>query len=1684
MFHRSYACLAVAIMMLLPGAVSATNYDVTTTDDIIEVDGYCSLREAMLAINEQRGHIGGNYTDLLGVVLQSTGGNLEFSKKVINITRSSLLVTAGQRLLANRGDVIEYRITVSALVGGGDASDVTISYLFPDQNPALAGYRGYASEYQPNSTRLNGEDEADPAAGVFPLASPFLINSPTGVAEGSPLAQEGLIREGESAEVVFRITVEAGADEIPLEELPGNIEDEEDRQYLVEAECPAGTLSNALLLDAVLLDSVDPAPEYQLSGELEVGQDPGNKPTVTLQPRKNAPFDDEPKKNVVIKAAAATRVFRVFNGSTLNLDSITVAGNGAVAGANGGLVYASGAVALGARTLLTGGAADNGGAIYIEGDRSLTFSLAKFENNVAAVNGGAIATSADFSGTISGARFHFVGNEATAGDGGAIFLDNQDLLLRPQIFLTNGTMYGNEALDGAAVRINAINRIAAFNNLTIAGNDGGTAVSLATPGDASSDDILLNTAVLGNQGGDCAADDGAATLDAATIQYVVSMNESCGPQDEEFASDDPLEVIDYSLADFSLLLGVDPATPDASAKYQCGDNGLPGSAGCLPREFADGFQGFLPNNRDRAFGAPAVFGFGSPEDAVGPSVCESKDQRDKDRASRCDVGSVELQVALGTFDELTVIQGVRSVADVIANDLGDLDIDCNRLDDPLITDPLLGLTAADCVTFVLLPQRGMVEVVTGDGVLTDAEGVVIPAGYPMVHYTGSANFHGVDQFRYVISKYAVNGATFAGENPSGSATMLVQPASGLTSKEDITTLSGAINGLFLGLLLMAFRIRQRAVSLKSLLLAVVLMIAPAAYSAEILVNTLLDEEETNGLCSLREALRASFDNTPFFVPDCNPGATGRDRIIIDVQGEIPLNGQLEVEGSSVDIEGLGFEDTVINARGLSRVILARSNLTLKNLTLEGGSAADNGGAIFTTASLSLDGVVVRNNSASGSGGAIYLNYSSDPRRAVDIVRSEFSGNSAGIHGGVLSMIGQNNSHDVFIDSTAFLANSAGSTGGALDINLPRGGNLRVINSTFNLNSAAQGAAIDLQQLDASVTAYILNSTFINSAAGGAAGAIETDNAAGGVHLSHSIYSGSGQCSTSGTALLKESYYNLFSGAALEASCLAVVPEASVGNDFADQADIETVLNGGALVPAAVVDGKLIPSHYPIQLAESGNPAFVQIVDAGNESLELAQGGNAARACRSSDTRGRTRESGGICDLGAFELQVPTAIEDRGTNQRRFELRSRIPVLDNDLVGDGVPGVSGIVESELLSGAIDLDPANAGSVDAKVTILRDGGSTTLTRVANGSWQFTLPGSPLPEGEYLVSVILKDLAGTNLYNARQTIIVRSPAVPEDDDENIFRGDAALKITHIEVDGTVDDDFITTDGLITIHGTSFAENGSEIEVFLDEESVGTTTLSAPDNVCGVLDGTVTGDLTSTSLAGRTDDCIVLFDPGQLSCDDLEGGYEETFNYRFFVFNPETGVTASTEAEVNVRVGNVPPRFEKQEEAGVPGEPVVFDIVATDPDSASPTAPIPLTASSIRMQQAPKFASSGQRTFLEEGNTVTRFMTFGIVGVGAVDPELGDIDPLDDDVSALGVVVDLDANTVTYTPRRFETKFNDRFVLTVTDGCGAEMSAEFKVVYPGATDVGSMGVWSVFASLLLFVRRRRGVASVYGTV
>ncbi|PKM21673.1 MAG: hypothetical protein CVV10_08185, partial [Gammaproteobacteria bacterium HGW-Gammaproteobacteria-14] len=1086
MFHRSSARFATGILLAVSAVASATNYDISTREDVVRQDGFCSIREAMTAINTQRGVIGNRFSDELGVDLSFTSGDVTFSKSIRNETSNSRLVVAGAQLTAKRGDILEYTITVEAKEDGGDAEGVRLAYRFPEE--IFGRYRGHSSVYVAGSTTLDGEPVSDKSGGRFPLSGDGIrLQSPRTEDDNPDASISGRIKEGESVEVMFQIEVARGENEVFSEDLPEPAR-EADREYLVMAECPAGSGSNTIALKSVpvLKDNGDKngqaAIRYELTeGELQVGggvnrEGNGVAASVTFVAQKDTAFDTREKKNPIIVAAESSRIFSVVASATLELSGITLrGGDPGFNSEDGGLIHSAGIVELKAGTLLTGGRARHGGAIYIEGNRRLIIEESRLEKNRASLNGGAIASDPGFSGDIGAFQFHFVENRAD-GDGGAIFLDG----VNPEAQLVNGTFYGNSAVDGSAVRVAAESRTTSFNNLTVAGNDGGAALSYYAPANFSPSpsrpkaDYILNSAVVGNAGGDC----GASPLNDALVEYVASGG-SCVPLN--LADFLELPGNDSTNADFSVLVGAEGVCPVLAG------------AVCEPLVFDNKLVGFLPNvNAD----TPTLVDAASPEDAVDLfKVCANNDQRGLDREPRCDMGAIELQIAAGTNDEFIVVQGVRTEVDVLANDLGDLTVDCNAA----------GVDPVSCITFVVLPTRGIVEVDVSDD------------GYPMVFYTSDALFHGVDQFRYVLDRNAVNGITYAGANPSANVNMVVEPDSGMTKKENIKTLSGSVGFLMVFIFSVLGFLRKSSVRL--LQLSALLLVGSVVH-ADIVVNTLKDTIEVDGKCSLREALLASIDRSPFFVPDCAPGATGRDLILIEVPGVIRLNGPLEVANSAVDIEGLGPGVTTLRpaSGGEFRVIQATSSLTLRNLTIAGGRSEGNGAGIFTSAALRLEGVELRNNRSQASGGAVYLNYNSDQRRTFSILRSYFHNNRAGNNGGALSMVGQNQQHTIVIDSSTFEANEAVSgEGGALDVNLPRGGSFRVLNSTFTGNQSAQGGvAIDTSDVSVGVNVDVMNSTFIDNdpvPAGLGRGAIDVADSEAQFTLSHSIYVDSGDCST-------------------------------------------------------------------------------------------------------------------------------------------------------------------------------------------------------------------------------------------------------------------------------------------------------------------------------------------------------------------------------------------------------------------------------------------------------------------------------------------------------------------------------------------------------------------------------------------
>jgi len=147
-------------------------------------------------------------------------------------------------------------------------------------------------------------------------------------------------------------------------------------------------------------------------------------------------------------------------------------------------------------------------------------------------------------------------------------------------------------------------------------------------------------------------------------------------------------------------------------------------------------------------------------------------------------------------------------------------------------------------------------------------------------------------------------------------------------------------------------------------------------------------------------------------------------------------------------------------------VIAPASLTLNDITLDSGfsTGVDSGGAIYSNGMLSLSNVTVQNSQTGPNlcGGAIFAN------GVVSISNSRFSKNTADYAGGAICTGSNLITTTVQITNSSFSNNKAVSTavgsgkGGAIFVNF-NGGNMTVIDSAFNGNSAQYGGALYIDQ---------------------------------------------------------------------------------------------------------------------------------------------------------------------------------------------------------------------------------------------------------------------------------------------------------------------------------------------------------------------------------------------------------------------------------------------------------------------------------------------------------------------------------------------------------------------------------------------------------------------------------------------
>jgi CSLREA domain-containing protein len=163
--------------------------------------------------------------------------------------------------------------------------------------------------------------------------------------------------------------------------------------------------------------------------------------------------------------------------------------------------------------------------------------------------------------------------------------------------------------------------------------------------------------------------------------------------------------------------------------------------------------------------------------------------------------------------------------------------------------------------------------------------------------------------------------------------------------------------------------------------------ASAATNGIIIVDTLQDERNHDGDCSLREAIHAA--NLNIKVDACEPGELITDTIHFNVSGTIPLTEELSIINGGPLVIDAG-ETITISGEHNVRVFFIHpgSKVNLHSLTITQGNAPD-GGGVWNTGSLTIDKCILSSNNADSTGGGIF-----NDSGTLLLIDNTLSGNSA------------------------------------------------------------------------------------------------------------------------------------------------------------------------------------------------------------------------------------------------------------------------------------------------------------------------------------------------------------------------------------------------------------------------------------------------------------------------------------------------------------------------------------------------------------------------------------------------------------------------------------------------------------------------------------------------------------------
>lgn len=482
--------------------------------------------------------------------------------------------------------------------------------------------------------------------------------------------------------------------------------------------------------------------------------------------------------------------------------------------------------------------------------------------------------------------------------------------------------------------------------------------------------------------------------------------------------------------------------------------------------------------------------------------------------------------------------------------------------------------------------------------------------------------------------------------------------------------------------------------------------AVPAHAATLTVNTTDDELNSDGDCSLREAIQAATDD---FAVDACPSGSGDDIItvpsgtytltILGANDNDNLSGDLDIK-SNITINGAGAANTIIQA----------GTIGYPNPSANGiDGVFDITGNHFVT----FSGMTIAN--AKGRSGITISPFAG--AATVNVTNSVISGNQHSTGSGIANF----GASTLNVSNTTFSNNGATGLGGGL---YTQYGATTITNSTFLNNAAHQGGG-----LAAYANATIVNSTFSGNTANQDGGAILVQNPST-VTISNSTIAGN----TAGTVLYS-------GGLSIGGTSTLHLNNTIIANNIGDGApgdcrkysDSETVdgtnnlieADAGASSSCGSTTTNLISSADPKLTPLTGNPAYFGLLsnspalNAGSDSVCMAAPVN------NTSQNGTTRPSGSHCEIGSFEgpgLVMPDLVIVKTNN---------------------VGGVT--VYPNVWSWTITI--TNEGSADAVFTdgqiLLRDNMPTNASYVLsqNGhgggtSGSFLTPSSPTGDTEVQV------------------------------------------------------------------------------------------------------------------------------------------------------------------------------------------------------------------------------------------------------------------------------------------------------------------------------------------------------------